>query len=255
MGGGQGGAVRVIIERDLHGRVALVTGGARRLGRELVLALAAAGADVVIHYRFSGHEAVDLADRVRQQGREVWLASADLGSDSGVTELLRALHAGPGRLDILVNNVGNYPLGPLTDADAAQFRSLLETNLIAPDSLIRGSLSLFPERGGHVINLGYAGLESSRVQANAVHYQVTKTGLLLLTRAWAAELAHRGIRVNMISPGQLENSVDLPADPARAIPLGRPGRLGEVAEVLLFLLGEDSYLTGINIDVAGGWRV
>ena len=245
----------MIIERDLRGRVALVTGGARRLGRELVLALAGAGADVVIHFLSSGPEAEDLAKRVRQLGREAWLATGDLGFDVGVADLLGAVDSGPGRLDILVNNVGNYPLGPLVDADAAQFRSLLETNLIAPDSLIRGSLPFFSDRGGHIVNLGYAGLESLQVQANAVHYQVTKTGLLLLTRAWARELAGRNIRVNMISPGQLENSVDLPADPSRTIPLGRPGRLAEVAEVLLFLLGEDSYLTGVNIDVAGGWRI
>ncbi len=245
----------MIIERDLQGRVALVTGGARRLGRRLVLVLAEAGADVVIHFHSSRVQAEEVAERVRTLGRDAWLVGADLASDAGVSEVLSGLRAGPGRLDILVNNVGNYPLGSLEEAEADQFRSLLETNLIAPDCLIRGALPLFPRHGGHVVNLGSAGLETLRVQTNAAHYQVTKTGLLLLTRAWATELADRGIRVNMISPGQLENSVDLPADPSRTIPLGRPGRLDEVAEVMLFLLGEDSYLTGINIDVAGGWRL
>ncbi len=105
-----------------------------------------------------------------------------------------------------------------------------------------------------MINIGYAGVE--RLQANpaAAPYEISKVGLLILTRSLAAAYGPRGVRCNMISPGQLSNSVDLPDDLAAEIPLGRAGTLDDVAQAMEYLLGAD-YVTGTNINVAGGYRL
>jgi NAD(P)-dependent dehydrogenase (short-subunit alcohol dehydrogenase family) len=110
--------------------------------------------------------------------------------------------------------------------------------------------------GGNIINIGMAGLEGIRASRHAGDYFVSKTGLLSLTRSLAVAWAEAGIRANMISPGQLENSVDLPegVELARQIPLGRAGALGDIAQAVDFIL-DAPYVTGVNLDVAGGYRL
>ena len=110
--------------------------------------------------------------------------------------------------------------------------------------------------GASIINIGMAGLEGIRANTRGADYYVSKTGLLVLTRALAAGYASRKIRVNMVSPGQLENSVDLPPpeEIGRWVPLGRSGTLDDIASAVHFLLDAD-YVTGQNVDVAGGYRL
>lgn len=243
------------LSRDLGGRVALVTGAARRLGRDLALRLARCGADVFIHYHSSEAEATEVAGLARAEGVRAWTVRADLSSAAGRAGLVAGVLAETDRIDVLVNNVGNYDVKALRETDADDWRDMLETNLIAPHELIRLLACAFPPRGGHVVNIGYAGVETLRTQSSSTPYAVSKLGLLLATRSWAEELAPQQVRVNMISPGHLENSVDLPADIPSAIPLGRAGRLHDVADALVWLLADDSYVTGINVDVAGGYRL
>jgi 3-oxoacyl-[acyl-carrier protein] reductase len=107
--------------------------------------------------------------------------------------------------------------------------------------------------GGQIVNLGYAGVDALVGNPDAMAYQVSKSGLLVLTKSLAAALAPE-VRANMLSPGQLENSVDLPQDLEATLPAGRAGRLDEVADALLWLIAAD-YVTGVNIDVAGGYRL
>ena len=120
---------------------------------------------------------------------------------------------------------------------------------------VRGhaALPLLEDSGGQIVNIGYAGLDALVGNPDAMPYQVSKTGLLVLTKSLAEGLAPR-VRANMVSPGQLENSIDLPEDLEGTIPSGRAGRLEEVAEALLWLLDAE-YVTGVNIDVAGGYRL
>ena len=109
---------------------------------------------------------------------------------------------------------------------------------------------------GHVINLGYAGVEHLVANTRAMAYQISKAGLLVLTRSLAQALGPDGIRVNMVSPGHIDNSVDLPADIHSHVPLGRPARIDDIAGALLFLLSPaGGYITGANIEVAGGYRL
>ena len=240
---------------DLSGQVAFVTGAARRLGRHLALTLARAGADVVVHFNTSKEEADGVVREIERLGRRAWSVQAEFQDPAAVEAMMRAIAGLVPKLSIVVNNVGNYLVKPIEDTTADEWRELMETNLFAPVGIVRAALPLFTGEGGAVINLGYAGVEHVAVSTRAAAYQASKTALYLATKAFARSLAPRGIRVNMISPGQLENSVDLPPDLSRVIPLGRPGTLDDIAKTMLFLLDPTSYVTGVNIDVAGGYRL
>ncbi|MGK2941128.1 MAG: SDR family oxidoreductase [Immundisolibacter sp.] len=242
---------------DLAGRVALVTGAAKRTGRGLALALARAGADVVVHYRRSQPEAESAVAEITSLGRRAWALSADLATPGEAERLIDAALRAAGRLDILVNNVGNYPLGEPLDQTPDEFRATLETNLTAPYALIRAAVPALAASGmGHVINLGYAGVEHLVANPRAMAYQISKAGLLVLTRSLAQALGPRNIRVNMVSPGHLDNSVDLPEAIESHVPLGRPAQVQDIASAVLFLLSSGgAYITGANIEVAGGYRL
>lgn len=170
---------------DLAGRVALVTGAARRTGRGLALALARAGADVVVHYGRSQHEAEQVVAEIAAGGRRAWAIAADLARPGAAEALIEAALAAAGRLDILVNNVGNYPLGDPLELEPAAFRATLETNLTAPYALIRSARTALAASGqGHVINLGYAGVEHLVANTRAMAYQVSKPGCWCSHAPW-----------------------------------------------------------------------
>ena len=242
---------------NLDGRVALVTGAARRTGRGLALALAHAGADVVVHYGSSRQDAESAVAEIAALGRRGYAIPADLGCPGNAERLIQSCLEQAGRLDVLVNNVGNYPLGDPLGLPADDFRATLETNLTAPYALIRAALPALAASGiGHVVNLGYAGVEHLVANPRAMAYQISKAGLLVLTRSLAQALGPQGIRVNMVSPGHIDNSVDLPVDIESHVPLGRPARIDDIAGALLFLLSPaGGYITGANIEVAGGYRL
>ena len=130
----------------------------------------------------------------------------------------------------------------------------IDANLSGSFYCVHAALPLLKVRGGHIVTIGYAGLDALTAAPEAAPYQVSKVGMLVLTKALARELAPDGIRANMISPGQLANSVDLPEDLEAAIPAGRAGTLDDIAGALRYLLSA-GYVTGVNIDVAGGYRL
>ena len=160
-----------------------------------------------------------------------------------------------GRVDLLVNNVGNYNPQDVTRLDPDVWDATLASNLSGAYYCCYHALARMPD-GGNIINIGMAGLEGIRANTRGADYYVSKTGLLVLTRALAAGYAARQIRVNMVSPGQLENSVDLPPpeEMTRWVPLGRSGTLEDIAQAVEYLL-DAAYVTGQNIDVAGGYRL
>jgi len=235
--------------------LAVVTGGARRLGRHLCLALAARGYDVVIVYRTSEGEARALAQEIVGTGRRARVLAADVGVNAEVAAVFSDIGAREGRVDLLVNNVGNYNPQHVTALDPRVWDATLSTNLSGAFYCCFHALALM-RPGSSIVNIGTAGLEGTRANVRGADYYVSKTGLLTLTRALAAGYAERNIRVNMVSPGQLENSVDLPSpqEIGRWVPLGRAGSLDDVSQAVLYLL-EATYVTGVNLDVAGGYRL
>jgi len=235
--------------------IAVVTGGARRLGRHLCTRLAARGYDVVILYRESEADARSLQQEITLTGRRARALEVDVGTETQVAGVFADIAAHEGRVDLLVNNVGNYNPQHVTKLDPAVWDATLAANLSGAYYCCFHALALMPP-GGNIVNIGMAGLEGVRGNVHGADYYVSKTGLLALTRALAAAYAQRHIRINMVSPGQLENSIDLPPpeEIGRWVPLGRAGTLHDIAQAVEYLL-DATYVTGVNIDVAGGYRL
>jgi NAD(P)-dependent dehydrogenase (short-subunit alcohol dehydrogenase family) len=235
--------------------VAVVTGGARRLGRHLCTVLAARGYDAVIVYRESAAEARALAQELTGHGRRARALAADVGVNADVAAVFSDIASNEGRVDLLVNNVGNYNPQHVSQLDPAAWDATIATNLSGAYYCCFHALKLMGPGSG-IVNIGTAGLAGTRANVQGVDYYVSKTGLLSLTRSLAAAYAARNIRVNMISPGQLENSIDLPspAEIGRWVPLGRAGSLEDISQALAYLI-EATYVTGVNLDVAGGYRL
>ena len=235
--------------------VAVVTGGARRLGRHLCLTLAARGYAVVCLYRTSSGDAATLIDEITGAGGHARALQVDVSVHAEVARAFADIRTHEGRVDLLVNNVGNYNPQDVTRLDPAVWDATIGANLSGAFYCAHETLALMPE-GGQIISIGMAGLEGIRANRRGADYYVSKTGLLVLTRALAAGYADRGIRVNMISPGQLDNSIDLPSpdEIGQTVPLGRAGTLEDVAQALTYLL-DAGYVTGENINVAGGYRL
>lgn len=236
-------------------RVAVVTGGAKRLGRHLCLSLAARGYQIVSLYRSSDDEARSLERDVAAAGGRARSLRVDVAAPQEVADAFAGIREREGRVDVLVNNVGNYNPQDVTLLDPAVWDATIGANLSGAYYCCYHAIPLMQE-GASIISIGMAGLEGIRANRRGADYYVSKTGLLVLTRALAAGYADRQIRVNMISPGMLDNSVDLPApdQAGRYVPLGRFGTLEDIAQALHYLL-DASYVTGVNIDVSGGYRL
>jgi len=228
-----------------------VTGSCVRTGRAIAIALASRGWRVIVHGKPSSlAQAEETARACLAAGGDASIVLRDISTQDGCEALAAQLP--PGSLDLLVHNVGIYPRGSALETSPEALSETLRTNLEAPWHLTR---LLVPrmEAGGSIVAMGYAGIQNITATRHATAYLVSKTGLLVLVRSLALELAPRGIRVNMVSPGQLENSVDLPENVASRVPMGRAGTLQEVVNAVLWLSSDDaSYTTGQNLEVAGG---
>jgi 3-oxoacyl-[acyl-carrier protein] reductase len=236
-------------------RVVVVTGGARRLGRHLCEVLTRRGYRVVIVYRTSQQDADALVQHLQGQGCAARAVQADISAQADVQRLFEDVAASEGRVDLLVNNVGNYNPQDVTKLDPSVWDATLASNLSGAYYCCYHALRMMPD-GGQIISIGMAGLEGIRANRRGADYYVSKTGLLVITRALAAGYADRHIRVNMVSPGQLDNSIDLPPPDqiGLEVPLARPGTMEDISQAVEYLL-DASYVTGVNIDVSGGYRL
>jgi len=236
-------------------QVAVVTGGARRLGRHLCTMLAGRGYDIVVIYRSSDDEARSLEQEIAGRGGRARALKVDIARKHEVAAAFADIARVEGHVSLLVNNVGNYNPQDVTALDPDVWDETLGANLSGAYYCCYHALALMPG-GGQIINIGMAGLEGIRANRRGADYFVSKTGLLVITRALAAGYATKKVRVNMVSPGQLDNSIDLPPPDqiGRSVPLGRAGTLDDVAQAVEYLLDAE-YVTGVNIDVAGGYRL
>jgi pteridine reductase len=239
---------------SLAGRLALVTGAGRRLGRVLALELAGAGADVVLHHRSSGAGAAEAAADIVALGRKGVPFAADLATPAGIESLAEFVSTRFGRLDILVNSAADYARLPVRDIDAARWDAMMDLNLRAPFLLTRALLPLL-EAGpaGAVVNV--ADIAALGAWPNHLHYVVSKAGLVAMTRALAAELAPR-VRVNAVAPGTVLPAEWQSADDLerlrRRIPTRRFASPGDVAAAVVYLAGSPGALTGQVVAVDGG---
>ena len=237
-------------------KTALVTGSARRLGREIALRLAKDSYFTFIHYRSSRREAELALQTLKKNGGKGILVRGEMDSPADIKRIISEVKKQTGRLDVLVNNIGMYKPGPLLKYSPEDFETTLRLNLSSCFRLIQSALPLFPSSGGSIINIGYAGIENLTATTHNTAYLISKSGLLILTKSLAQALGPKRIRVNMVSPGILSNSVELPDDPQDWVPLGRLGKTSDVADAVAFLAGKQAdYITGVNLDVSGGYHL
>jgi len=230
----------------------LVTGGAKGLGAEISMALAKEGFSVLVHYRKSWKEANQVAEVCRSHGVCSEIIQGDFSSITSLNEFIQRCHKQFPSIENVINNVGNYLIKKATETALEEWESIFQTNLHAPFALSTCFLNSIRANQGSIINIGVVGLSSARAEVQRTAYMVAKMSLWMLTKSLARELAHEGIRVNMVSPGYLENSVDLPEDLSK-LPMMRPAALCEVSRMICFLLQkQNSYITGQNIEVGGG---
>jgi len=247
---------------EFSGKVALVTGGSRGIGKAIVLAFAERGCSVTFCYR-SDHAAAEAVCAVgRQAGwpaRAVCAAQADAGQSDQVERLVAGVLAQHGRIDILVNNAGEFPRRPFVEISDAEWERVLRTNLYSAFYCSRAALPAMMEaKQGAIINM--ASISGRRGSAFHAHYAAAKGGLLALTRSLAKEAIPHGIRVNAVSPGRIDTDMmvmgytpDEAGRLLRDVPLGRLGTPEEVAEVVVFLASDASrYLVGETIEINGG---
>jgi NAD(P)-dependent dehydrogenase (short-subunit alcohol dehydrogenase family) len=235
---------------DLDGRTALVTGSATRVGRELLLSLAACGADVAVHYNESADAAAETATDARGHGVAATTVQGDVTDPDAVDDLFAAAEADLGTVDVLVNNVGDFDARHWEEIEWSSWRTVVESTFYGTVLCARRALTGMREAGwGRIVNIGFA--DSDRMHAHPVNfpYFVAKTGVLMFTRMLAADTQDDGITANAVSPFAVENTVSDVAD----YPRGRAAAFEDVAAPLLFFCSEAaSYISGQNVAVDGG---
>lgn len=247
-----------MMQLDLHGKVALVTGASRGIGRAVALELAGNGATVVVNYRGQQMAANEVVSSIEASGGAAVAVQADVSRAEDVQRLVDAALDAFGRIDILVNNAGITRDNLLLRMKDDEWDNVIDTNLRSAYLLTKAVLRpMMKARGGRIVNISsVVGLSGNAGQAN---YAAAKAGLLGFSRSVAREMASRGITCNVVAPGFVETDItaalgdDVKRGALGAIPLGRFGRPEDVAAVVAFLVSDAAgYLTGQTLAVDGG---
>lgn len=242
---------------DTATKVALVTGGARRVGRAIVEALAADGWDIAVTYRTSDGPANELIASLRSAGRRAVAIQADLTDPESAADLIhREVRHTFGRLDLLVNNASIYTPAPLQQARLPDMQRFMAIHAYAPLLLCQRFEPLLRDAGGHVINM--VDTLAQKPWPRYIAYCASKAALLNLTLSLAAELAPQ-VTVNGIAPGVVAWPPEMPESERqtylRDVPLQRPGTPQDVANLVIYLVTGGSYITGQIIRLDGGRSV
>ncbi|HTN00294.1 MAG TPA: 3-oxoacyl-[acyl-carrier-protein] reductase [Planctomycetaceae bacterium] len=243
---------------NLTGRVALVTGGSRGIGRAIVSRLAGAGAKVAFVYQSNQEAAEALAAELKAQGSEVLAIKADVSSKEEADQAVEQVTTAFGRLDILVNNAGITRDGLLATMTSDQWRQVIDTNLTGVFNFCQAATrTMMSQRYGRVINMSSVAADFSN--PGQVNYAASKAGIEGFSRCMATELAKRGVTVNCVAPGFIETDMTVAVVNSfgdkikQSIPVRRLGKPEDIANAVHFLASEESsYITGQTLKVDGG---
>lgn len=244
--------------KPLDGKVAIVTGAGKNIGRGIALALARDGAAVVVNGR-SDRAAVDeVVDAIAAEGGRAVAVLADVADPAGADAMIAAAVGELGGLDIVVSNAGLRRQTPLVEMSHAEWHEVMGVALHGAFNLAKAAVPHLIEAGGGSL-IGLSGVSTHKGTPNRCHVTASKAGLEGLMRGLAIELAPHGIRCNCVSPGPIDTVRAASAGPmpptmaVRSVPLGRKGTVDEVASVVRLLAGpEGGYITGQTIHVNGG---
>lgn len=242
----------------LVGKVALVTGGSRGIGRAVALKLAENGADVAINYAGNTAAAEEVKAAIEKLGRKAMLVQGSVADTDGVQSLVNQVVKELGRLDILINNAGITRDGLLMRMKEADWDAVLETNLKGVFNCSKAVMrTMMKQKSGRIVNM--ASVVGEMGNAGQANYAAAKAGVIGFTKSLAKEVASRGITVNAVAPGFIATDMtkvltdDQKEEMARSIPLGRAGQPEDVANAVLFLVSDEAaYITGQVLNVDGG---
>lgn len=222
-------------------KTALITGATGELGKNLARALSQAGYTVIINYRKNKVAAERLATEIKARA----VIQADVTNPVEVTELFTKA----GKIDVLINNVGDFIWKPLAKTSNEEFASVLQNNLLSAWYCTKAALpKMRTQKFGRILNFGSAGCDQITTRPMTTPYYIAKTGLLMLTKSLAKEEQKNGITINMVSPGILPSSFVKP-DKAPVV------SFDDITRAVLFLVSDENQaISGTNIEVAGGWR-
>jgi 3-oxoacyl-[acyl-carrier protein] reductase len=245
----------------LQNRVALITGGSRGIGRGIALKLAQDGARVAIAYRANKAAAQQTLRLLQSAGADCVAVETDITEPDRAEHLVKTIADRFGRLDILVNNVGDFRWGALAESSLGDWQHIFSSNLMTVVYVCRAALPHMKKaRWGRIINMGAVGAERSFGQAKISAYAASKAAVVALSRSLALEEAKNGITVNVVNPSSIDEN-ELTLGEARTMrdarfPIGRPPTVADVAAAVSFFASEQAeYITGQVLNVSGGWML
>ena len=243
----------------LSGKVALVTGASRGIGKAIAISLGELGAEVIVNYSASDASAEEVAKSINDKGGSSYKLKFDVSDEESVSTAINQIIRDSGKIDILINNAGITRDGLLMRMKASQWDEVLNTNLKGVFLCTKNvSKFMMKQRSGKIINItSIVGLIGNPGQAN---YAASKAGVIGFTKTCAKEFASRGIKVNAIAPGFIETEMteNLNTDDLlKMIPLGKLGSADQIASLVNFLVSSDAseYITGQTISIDGGMNM
>lgn len=238
---------------DVTGKVALVTGASRGLGRAIAEAFGRIGLNVAVNYRTHEKEACDICEQIEAKGQSAMAVRADVSNVADIARMVQGVEQTLGPIDILVNNAGVVRVQRVESITEHDWDEVLDQNLKSVFLMTQAVVSGMRDRGwGRIINLSSIAAQNGGLIGP--HFAASKAGILGLTHSYAGMLAGDGVTVNAIAPALIKTEVSGPNQELLAdlLPVGRLGRTDEVADVAIMLV-RNGFITGQTINVNGGW--
>ncbi len=246
---------------SLRNRVAVVTGGTRGIGKGIALGLAREGARIALVYRANKAAAQMALRQLQTAGADCVAVETDITQSARAEQLIKTVADRYGRVDVLVNNVGEFRWGTLAEVAVEEWTGIFDSNVTTVFYMCRAALPLMRKgRWGRIVNLGAVGAERAFGQAKISAYAAAKAAVVAMSRSLALEEAKNGITVNVVNPSSIDEK-DLTLEEARKLkdaryPIGRPPTVDDVAAAVSFFASEEAeYVTGQVVNVSGGWML